>query len=135
MVRLLAPAEKHERRENQMQQMQDMMSMLREKISREDHEEDVSADVRNKRMDVAEKLAKGLLEDHEVTIEVEQAPKANPMSDMMGQMGMDMGSMLSDLMPKKKVKRTLSVKEAREVLIQEESRKLVDYDAIYQTCY
>lgn len=54
------------------------------------------------------------------------------MSDMMGQMGMDMGSMLSDLMPKKKVKRTLSVKEAREVLIQEESRKLVDYDAIYQ---
>ena len=133
LVRLLAPAEKHERRENQMQQMQDMMSMLMGENNREeDHEEDVSADVRNKRMDVAEKLAKGLLEDHEVTIEVEQAPKANPMSDMMGQMGMDMGSMLSDLMPKKKVKRTLSVKEAREVLIQEESRKLVDYDAIYQ---
>lgn len=130
LVRLLAPAEKHERRENQ---MQDMMSMLMGENNREeDHEEDVSADVRNKRMDVAEKLAKGLLEDHEVTIEVEQAPKANPMSDMMGQMGMDMGSMLSDLMPKKKVKRTLSVKEAREVLIQEESRKLVDYDAIYQ---
>src|SRR5699024_8044376 len=133
LVRLLAPAEKHERRENQMQQMQDMMSMLMGENNREeDHEEDVSADVRNKRMDVAEKLAKGLLEDHEVTIEVEQAPKANPMSDMMGQMGMDMGSMLSDLMPKKKVKRTLSVKEAREVLIQEESRKLVDYDDIYQ---
>ena len=133
LVRLLAPAEKHERRENQMQQMQDMMSMLMGENNREeDHEEDVSADVRNKRMDVAEKLAKGLLEDHEVTIEVEQAPKANTMSDMMGQMGMDMGSMLSDLMPKKKVKRTLSVKEAREVLIQEESRKLVDYDAIYQ---
>ncbi|WP_240405284.1 ATP-dependent protease ATPase subunit HslU [Lactobacillus crispatus] len=133
LVRLLAPAEKHERRENQMQQMQDMMSMLMGENNREeDHEEDVSADVRNKRMDVAEKLAKGLLEDHEVTIEVEQAPKANPMSAMMGQMGMDMGSMLSDLMPKKKVKRTLSVKEAREVLIQEESRKLVDYDAIYQ---
>lgn len=133
LVRLLAPAEKHERRENQMQQMQDMMSMLMGENNREeDHEEDVSADVRNKRMDVAEKLAKGLLEDHEVTIEVEQAPKANPMNDMMGQMGMDMSSMLSDLMPKKKVKRTLSVKEAREVLIQEESRKLVDYDAIYQ---
>ena len=71
LVRLLAPAEKHERRENQMQQMQDMMSMLMGENNREeDHEEDVSADVRNKRMDVAEKLAKGLLEDHEVTIEV-----------------------------------------------------------------
>ena len=50
----------------------------------------------------------------------------------MGQMGMDMGSMLNDIMPKKKVKRTLPVREAREVLIQEESRKLVDYDTIYQ---
>ena len=62
LVRLLAPAEKHERRENQMQQMQDMMSMLMGENNREeDHEEDVSADVRNKRMDVAEKLAKGFL--------------------------------------------------------------------------
>lgn len=134
LVRLLAPGVKKENRENQMQQMQDMMSMLMGGPSAEnqnDHEE-VTEDVRNKRMDVAEKLNKGLLEDHEVTIEVEQAPKASPMSDMMGQMGMDMGSMLSDIMPKKKVKRTLPVRDAREVLIQEESRKMVDYDTIYQ---
>src|SRR5699024_10484774 len=59
LVRLLAPAEKHERGENQMQQMQHMMYMLMGENNREeDHEEDVSADVRNKRMDVAEKLAK-----------------------------------------------------------------------------
>lgn len=134
LVRLLAPGEKREKRENQVQQMQDMMSMLMGGMNNQtnNNQEEISEDVRNQRMDVAEKLNKGILEDREVTIEVEQAPKANPMSDMMGQMGMDMGSMLNEIMPKKKVKRTLPVREAREVLIQEESRKLVDYDTIYQ---
>lgn len=135
LVRLLAPGVKREKRENQMQQMQDMMSMLMggaNPNNQNNDQEEVTDEVRNERMDVAEKLNKGLLEDREVTIEVEQAPKANPMSDMMGQMGMDMGSMLNDIMPKKKVKRTLSVSDAREVLIQEESRKMVDYDTIYQ---
>ena len=135
LVRLLAPGVKREKRENQMQQMQDMMSMLMggaNPNNQNNDQEEVTDAVRNERMDVAEKLNKGLLEDREVTIEVEQAPKANPMSDMMGQMGMDMGSMLNDIMPKKKVKRTLSVRDAREVLIQEESRKMVDYDTIYQ---
>ncbi|NRO56644.1 ATP-dependent protease ATPase subunit ClpY [Lactobacillus helveticus] len=135
LVRLLAPGVKREKRENQMQQMQDMMSMLMggaNPNNQNNDQEEVTDEVRNERMDVAEKLNKGLLEDREVTIEVEQALKANPMSDMMGQMGMDMGSMLNDIMPKKKVKRTLSVRDAREVLIQEESRKMVDYDTIYQ---
>ncbi|UTH92415.1 ATP-dependent protease ATPase subunit HslU [Lactobacillus acidophilus] len=134
LVRLLAPGEKREKRENQVQQIQDMMSMLMGGMNNQtnNNQEEISEEVRNQRMDVAEKLNKDLLEDREVTIEVEQAPKANPMSDMMGQMGMDMGSMLNDIMPKKKVKRTLPVREAREVLIQEESRKLVDYDTIYQ---
>lgn len=134
LVRLLAPGEKREKRENQVQQMQDMMSMLMGGMNNQtnNNQEEISEEVRNQRMDVAEKLNKDLLEDREVTIEVEQAPKANTMSDMMGQMGMDMGSMLNDIMPKKKVKRTLPVREAREVLIQEESRKLVDYDTIYQ---
>ena len=135
LVRLLAPGVKREKRGNQMQQMQDMMSMLMggaNPNNQNGDQEEVTDEVRNQRIDVAEKLNKGLLEDREVTIEVEQAPKANPMSDMMGQMGMDMGSMLNDIMPKKKVKRTLSVRDAREVLIQEESRKMVDYDTIYQ---
>ncbi|MBW8008206.1 ATP-dependent protease ATPase subunit HslU [Lactobacillus helveticus] len=135
LVRLLAPGVKREKRENQMQQMQDMMSMLMSGANpnnQNNDQEEVTDEVRNERMDVAEKLNKGLLEDREVTIEVEQAPKANPMSDMMGQMGMDMGSMLNDIMPKKMVKRTLSVRDAREVLIQEESRKMVNYDTIYQ---
>lgn len=129
LVRLLVPGLKHENRENQMQQM---MSMLMGNQTQNQDREEVNDDIRNKRMTVAEQLSKGLLENREVTIEVEQAPKVNPMNDMMGQMGIDMSSMMNSLLPKKRVKRTLPVHEAREVLIEEESRKLIDYDSLYQ---
>lgn len=135
LVRLLVPGIKHEKRQNQMQEFQDMMSMMMsgQVNNRSDaDQEEVSDEVRNERLSVSEQLNKGLLEDREVTIEVEQASKVNPMGDMMGQMGVDVSSMLNDLMPKKRIKRTLAVRDAREILIQEESKKMVDYDSIYQ---
>jgi len=135
LVRLLVPGIKRENRESQMQQMQDMMQMLmggNQNQNNNGPQEEVTDEVRNERLSVAEKLNKGLLEDREVTVEVEEAPKVNPMGDMMGQMGMDMSSMLNNLVPKKKVKRTLPVRDARELLIQEQSHKMVDYDSIYQ---
>lgn len=131
LVKLLVPAPKKEKRQNQMQQMQQMMQML---IGGPDDQQDndqVSDEVRNQRLSVAEQLQKGLLEDQEVTVSVEQAPRANPMSEMMGQAGMDMMSSLSDMLPKQMVQRTLPVKDACELLISEESKKLVDYDRIY----
>ncbi|AIS09190.1 ATP-dependent hsl protease ATP-binding subunit HslU [Lactobacillus sp. wkB8] len=137
LVRLLVPGVKRDRRKNQMQEWQDMMSMLMaggqgDNQSADSDQEEITDDVRNERLSVAEQLGKGLLENREVTIEVEQAPKVNPMGDMMGQMGIDMSSMLNGLVPKKKIKRTLPVKDAREILIQQESRKMVDYDSLYQ---
>ncbi|GAA3629914.1 ATP-dependent protease ATPase subunit HslU [Lactobacillus hamsteri] len=131
LVRLLVPGIKRDNRENQMQEMMGMLMGNMNQQNNNDNEE-VTDEIRNKRLSVSEQLNQGLLEDREVTVEVEQAPKVNPMGDMMGQMGMDMSSMLNNLVPKKKVKRTLPVREAREVLIQEESRKLVDYDSLYQ---
>lgn len=132
LVKLIVPGIKRENRENSMQQMMQMLSGNFNMNQSNQDDEEVTDEVRNQRLSVAEQLDKGLLENREVTIEVEQAPKANPMSDMMGQMGMDMSSMLSDLMPKKTVKRTLKVSDAREVLIQEESKKLVNYDTLYE---
>ena len=132
LVKLIVPGIKRENRENSMQQMMQMLSGNFNLNQPNQDDEEVTDEVRNQRLSVAEQLEKGLLENREVTIEVEQAPKANPMSDMMGQMGMDMSSMLTDLMPKKTVKRTLKVSDAREVLIQEESKKLVNYDTLYQ---
>lgn len=132
LVRLLVPGVKRNNRQNQMQQMQEMMQSLLAGGGMPGETEEVTDEIRNQRLSVAEKLDRGLLENEEVTIEVEQAPKANPMGDMMGQMGMDMSSMLGDMLPKKKVKRTLPVGQARKLLVQEEEKKLVNYDDIYQ---
>lgn len=131
LVKLIVPGIKRENRENSMQQMMQMLSGNFNMNQPQDNEE-VTDDIRNERLSVADQLNKGLLENREVTIEVEQAPKVNPMGDMMGQMGIDMSSLMGDLMPKKTVKRTLKVSDAREVLIQEKSKKLINYDSLYQ---
>lgn len=131
LVKLLVPGIKKEQRQNN---MQDMMNMLMggQNTEPETETEDVNDEILNQRLSVKEQLDRGLLENTEVTIEVEEQPKVNPMNDMMGQMGMDMSSMMGNLMPKKQIKRTLKVKDAREALIQDISKKLVDYDQIYQ---
>lgn len=126
LVKALVPGIKHEHHYDS------VFSFLNNLDDEEFDDEEVNDDIRNKRMTIAEQLNKGLLEDRDVTIEVEEKPKASPMSDMMGQMGMDIGSMLSNMIPKRKIKRTLPVKDARELLINEESRKMVDYDSLYQ---
>ncbi|WP_288567858.1 ATP-dependent protease ATPase subunit HslU [uncultured Lactobacillus sp.] len=131
LVKLIVPGIKRENRENSMQQMMQMLSGNFNMNQAQDNEE-VTDDIRNERLSVADQLNKGLLENRDVTIEVEQAPKVNPMGDMMGQMGIDMSSLMGDLMPKKTVKRTLKVSDARKVLIQEESKKLINYDSLYQ---
>ncbi|MDO4912225.1 MAG: ATP-dependent protease ATPase subunit HslU [Lactobacillus sp.] len=109
-----------------MQAFQNMLQGL------QDTPKTVSEETKSKRQAALEKIEAGLLEDEEVTVEIAQAPKANPMSDMMGQMGMDMSSMFSNMMPQQKVKRTLAVRDARELLIKQESANLVDYDVLYQ---
>jgi ATP-dependent HslUV protease ATP-binding subunit HslU len=129
LIKLLVPGIKRENRENQMQEMMQMLMGNRDASSAD--QEEVTDEIRNERLSVAEQLKQGQLEDREVTVEVEQAPKVNPMENMMGQMGMDM-SAFSDLLPKKKVKRTLKVRDARKLLVSEESRKLIDYDRLYQ---
>lgn len=130
LVKLLVPGIKKEKRQNN---MQDMMSMLMSgQMPSQEPEDETNDEILNQRLSVKEQLDKELLEDREVTIEVEEQGKANSMNDMMGQMGMDMSSMMDGLVPKKKIKRTLPIKDARKVLVQEYSKKIVDYDQIYQ---
>ena len=146
LVKLLAPGVKKEQKQNP----NDFMSMLNsmqnggqnlgsifgnnEDTIDEDPDKnaEVTDDIRNQRLSVKEQLDKGLLEDEEVTIKVEESKKVGPMDDQMGQMGVDMSGMMDSLMPKKTITRTLPVKEARELLIQQESQKRVDHDEIYQ---
>lgn len=147
LVKLLVPGIKKERKENNNNNM-DFMSMLnnlqnssnlQDALNPQNGDEDpdsnaeVTDSVRDQRLSVKEQLDKGLLEDREVTIKVEESRKVNPMNDQMAQMGMDMSSMMDSLVPKKSITRTLPVKDARELLIQQESDKRVDHDEIYQS--
>lgn len=95
--------------------------------------EDMS--LREKRRVISEKLAFGELENEIITVEVEEHPPS--MFDLfqgsgMEQMGMNMQDALSSLMPKKRKKRKLTVKEARRVLTNEEAQKLIDMDEVSQ---
>ncbi|WP_262417618.1 HslU--HslV peptidase ATPase subunit [Bacillus sp. YC2] len=98
-----------------------------------EHQEEASLEEKRKRM--AHQLALGELEDHYVTVEVEEQQPS--MFDMlqgsgMEQMGMNMQDALSNLMPKKKKRRKMTVREARKVLTNEEASKLIDMDEVGQ---
>jgi ATP-dependent HslUV protease ATP-binding subunit HslU len=88
-----------------------------------------------KRKIIKQRLEQGELEDEMVTVEVEEQTPS--MFDMlqgsgMEQMGMNMQDALSGLVPKKRKKRKLPVREARKVLINEEAQKLIDMDEVTQ---
>ncbi|MET0960332.1 MAG: HslU--HslV peptidase ATPase subunit [Psychrobacillus psychrotolerans] len=92
-------------------------------------------DVRLKRSQIAEDLREGKLEDEFITVEVvEQTPSLFDALQPGGMesMGMNMQDALSNLMPKKKKKRKMKVKDARKVLMQEEANKLIDKDELAQ---
>lgn len=96
-----------------------------------------SESVQERRARTREKLSAllkdGKLEDREVEIEVTQSPSIDGMMiPMGGGEGMDHNftEMLQDLLPKKKKQRTVTVAEARRVLLQDELDKLVDMDEV-----
>jgi ATP-dependent HslUV protease ATP-binding subunit HslU len=91
--------------------------------------------LQEKRKIVKEKLALGELEDELITVEVEEQQPS--MFDMlqgsgMEQMGMNMQDALGSLMPKRRKKRKLTVREARKILTNEEAQKLIDMDEVGQ---
>src|SRR5699024_7247142 len=97
----------------------------------EDEQERIN--IRRKRSDIKSQLQAGMLEDEEVTIEVtDQQPSLYDafQGSGMEQMGANMQDALSSLMPKKKSKRKMKVRDARKVLEQEEADKLIDHEEI-----
>ncbi|WP_288646063.1 ATP-dependent protease ATPase subunit HslU [uncultured Pediococcus sp.] len=136
IVELLVPVPTDTQNKNNAADIQNMMNMLnqlqqgRTPDNLNQSSQKVPDDVKEKRMNVASKLAKGLLENDMVTIEMDD-PKQNNSGNMMNQMGIDLGESLNGLMPKKKITRTVAVREAREILIREESDKLVNHGDLY----
>lgn len=132
LVKVLVPGIKKEQKQsgNQFEQMMNMFNMAQQNNA--EPQEDVTEDIRVNRKTVLEQLQKGLLDNREVTIEVEDQKKPAPMmNNGLEQMGIDLNETLGALTPKKKVERTVTVKEALELLTKEESAKLVKDADIY----
>ncbi len=90
-------------------------------------------EIKKKRRELRKKLEAGELEDEFVEIEIEEqnSAKDNPfMGQGLEEMGINIQDLFGNLFPKKKTKKKLPVKQAREVLTEQESQKLIDYEQV-----
>lgn len=95
-------------------------------FNQQEEPEDVTDEIADKRMSVAEKLRQGYLENEEITLQMDEPSSPSGAADgMLGQMGVDLQTRLPRSR-RKKITRTVTVKEAREILVREESAKLVN---------
>ncbi|HET6527699.1 MAG TPA: AAA family ATPase, partial [Balneolaceae bacterium] len=80
-----------------------------------------------------QKLRNDELEDRKIEIEVKS--NQSPMMQIFGpqggmeEMGINIQDMLGNMGGKKKAKRTVTIEDARKILLDEESEKLIDHDA------
>ncbi len=79
-----------------------------------------------RRNDVRAQLQSGALEEREIEIEVEETM---PQLEVGGN-SISIGDMMGGMMPKKTKIRRVKAKEARKILLEEESAKLIDEDAV-----
>ncbi len=77
---------------------------------------------------ILEGLKKGYYDNEVVEVELVDNPK--PMELLPGAGEISIGSIFGDMMPKKKKKRKLTVKEAKRILLEEEADKLIDKDSV-----
>ena len=71
-------------------------------------------------------MYKRQLEDRELEIEVEEAA---PTLEVGGS-SISLGDMMGNMMPKRTKLRRVKVRDARKILMEEESEKLIDQDAV-----
>ncbi|MCL1917825.1 MAG: ATP-dependent protease ATPase subunit HslU [Peptococcaceae bacterium] len=99
----------------------------------EEEEQEISPETARERKSLRARLQGGELEDCKVTVEVEES---SSYADALGATGLEMGinlqEMMSGMFPKKRKKRTVTVREARRILTQEEAQNRVDHDEAVQ---
>lgn len=96
--------------------------------------ENVTPEIEQNRSLIAEKLRRGEIEDKVIEVEVDDSQPLLP--DLMGNTGMELNSNLQDMMagmlPKRRKKRKVKVKEARRILTLEEAQNMIDHDEAVQ---
>lgn len=81
-----------------------------------------------------QQLQNGELEERMIEIDMnDSAPQMHVLGPVgMDNMGIDLGNMLEGMMPRRTIKRKVTVADARQLLEQEEAEKLIDMDAAMQ---
>jgi ATP-dependent HslUV protease ATP-binding subunit HslU len=82
------------------------------------------------REQVRQQLKDGLLEEQFIEIEVNETPKGNQLD--LGNEGMSIaiGNIFGEMMPQKKKKKKVRVKDARKILREQEAQNLIDMDQV-----
>ena len=80
------------------------------------------------RANILDGLQRGIYDEYVLEMDVSEETK--PMELIPGGAAINLGSIFGEALPKRKKKRKLTVKEARKIIIAEESDKLIDNDAV-----
>ena len=128
LVELLVPEKRSESSSS------NPFQMLFGQTSEQEKEINVTPEIEKERKLVADRLSRGDLEEQVIEISVEESSQ---ISDMLGnnnmmEMGLNIQDMMSGMLPKRHKKRKVTVREARKILINEETQNLIDQDEAVQ---
>ena len=93
--------------------------------------EEITEEIAQKRRDIEQQLRNGLLDSKEVTIELTEKPMRMAGSGNQMEQMMQIQSVLDQMTPKKKISRTVTVKEALELLTEEEANNLINQEDMH----
>lgn len=101
----------------------------------EEVDEEERESIANRRKELMEMLKNGELDDQVIEVEVED--NHNSTIGLFGGLGLEelninLGDMFGDMLPKKLKKKKLTIKEARKVLSNQESEKLIDMEEVVE---
>ncbi|MBR0600236.1 ATP-dependent protease ATPase subunit HslU [Clostridiales bacterium BAD-6] len=100
------------------------------KLDQKDEGINEKADVELAREQVRQQLKDGLLEEQFIEIEVNESPKGNNLDLGNEAMSISIGNIFGDMMPQKKKKKKVRVKDARKILREQEAQNLIDMDQV-----
>lgn len=107
-----------------------ILDILIPPVKDDDAEEEDNKETREKFRTM---LKNGVMDDREIELELtQQGPSGMAVMGPMGMddMGINLQDMLGNMMPKKRKKRKIKIKDALPLLIKEEADKLIDMDAV-----
>jgi len=89
----------------------------------------VEVDGENYKQHIKDNLAQGKYDDEFVELDVKEAPKSFEMMPGAG-MEINIGDLMGGIFPARTKRRKLTIREARDILMQEECDKVIDMDAV-----